>query len=403
MVNLSSTNSEKTIDLNSEYFKRIVLEIKEDAEKRRQSKERLHPYKALQLVKEAKLGALRLPIEAGGAGISIRELFEVIIQLAAADSDLTHALRSHFIFVEDTLAAPPSLERTRRLQFIANGELVGNATTEISNKPQGSKQYETTLIRQGDHFLLNGTKYFTTGTLYADWVSVIAAGENKNVHVSVIPTNREGIEIMDDWDGFGQQLTASGTTKFTNVIVKENEAIQLEKEKLSYVTIRQLFLQGVIAGITQQIVEDSIKVIKGRKRTFTHASIDTPTQDPQLLQTVGEIDAIAFSLKTLVLQAADLLDHTLLSTNSVEQKEYYEHEAALRSAQVKIIGERLALQAATQIFDTGGASATRQSAQLDRHWRNIRTIASHNPASYKAKDIGNYLVNQKTLPINGYY
>lgn len=403
MVNLSSTNSEKTIDLNSEYFKRIVLEIKEDAEKRRQSKERLHPYKALQLVKEAKLGALRLPIEAGGAGISIRELFEVIIQLAAADSDLTHALRSHFIFVEDTLAAPPSLERTRRLQFIANGELVGNATTEISNKPQGSKQYETTLIRQGDHFLLNGTKYFTTGTLYADWVSVIAAGENKNVYVSVIPTNREGIEIMDDWDGFGQQLTASGTTKFTNVIVKENEAIQLEKEKLSYVTIRQLFLQGVIAGITQQIVEDSIKVIKGRKRTFTHASIDTPTQDPQLLQTVGEIDAIAFSLKTLVLQAADLLDHTLLSTNSVEQKECYEHEAALRSAQVKIIGERLALQAATQIFDTGGASATRQSAQLDRHWRNIRTIASHNPASYKAKDIGNYLVNQKTLPINGYY
>lgn len=403
MVNLSSTNSEKTIDLNSEYFKRIVLEIKEDAEKRRQSKERLHPDKALQLVKEAKLGALRLPIEAGGAGISIRELFEVIIQLAAADSDLTHALRSHFIFVEDTLAAPPSQERTRRLQFIANGELVGNATTEISNKPQGSKQYETTLIRQGDHFLLNGTKYFTTGTLYADWVSVIAAGENKNVYVSVIPTNREGIEIMDDWDGFGQQLTASGTTKFTNVIVKENEAIQLEKEKLSYVTIRQLFLQGVIAGITQQIVEDSIKVIKGRKRTFTHASIDTPTQDPQLLQTVGEIDAIAFSLKTLVLQAADLLDHTLLSTNSVEQKEYYEHEAALRSAQVKIIGERLALQAATQIFDTGGASATRQSAQLDRHWRNIRTIASHNPASYKAKDIGNYLVNQKTLPINGYY
>lgn len=403
MNSISSIKSNRPVEIHSGEFEKILSLIKEDAEARLQSDERLHPQKAIQLIKESKIGALRLPVEAGGAGASLRELFEVVIKLAEADSDLTHALRSHYIFVEDVLAANASEEKTRRLQFIANGDLIGNATTEISNKPQGSKQYETTLVREDDHFVLNGTKYFTTGTLYADWVSVIAAGENDEVYVSVVPTNREGIEIFDDWDGFGQKLTASGTTKFKNVVVEAHETIKLEREKLSYVTIRQLFLQGVIAGIAQQIVKDSVKVLKGRNRTFTHASSENPTEDAQLLQTVGELDASAYALKTLVLQAAEALDKALLSKDNREQFEFYEHEAAIRTAQVKIIGEKIALQAATQLFDVGGASATRKSLQLDRHWRNIRTIASHNPASYKAKDIGNYLVNGERLPINGYY
>ncbi len=403
MNKLAFIKTNGPIEINSVEFEKILSTIKEDAQFRLHSDERLHPKKAIQLIKEAKLGALRLPIELGGAGISIRELFEVIIKLAEADSDLTHALRSHYIFVEDVLAQNNSEEKLRRLQFIANGDLVGNATTEISNKPQGSKQYETTLVREENHFILNGTKYFTTGTLYADWVSVIAAGENDDVYVSVIPTNREGIEVFDDWDGFGQKFTASGTTKFTNVVVKEHEVTKLEKEKLRYVTIRQLFLQGVIAGIAQQIVKDSVNVLKGRKRTFTHASNELPTEDAQLLQTIGELDASAYALKTLVLQAAEALDKALLRKEDIEQFKFYEHEAAIRTAQVKIIGEKIALQAATQLFDVGGASATRKSLQLDRHWRNIRTIASHNPSSYKAKDIGNYLVNGENLPINGYY
>ena len=40
-----------------------------------------------------------------------------------------------------------------------------------------------------------------------------------------------------------------------------------------------------------------------------------------------------------------------------------------------------------------GASATDRGLGLDRHWRNARTIASHNPVLYKARNIGDYSVN----------
>lgn len=180
--------------------------------------------------------------------------------------------------------------------------------------------------------------------------------------------------------------------------MKCHEAVELKREEQSYVPFRQLYLQAVIAGIVEAIVEDGVKLLKGRKRTFTHGASAAAHEDPLLLQTIGEIQATAFTLRAMIREAARALDEALLQGTHQAR-----HEAALKAAYVKVIGEPLALQAATRLFDVGGASATRGSLQLDRHWRNIRTIASHNPISYKLKDIGHYVVNGVELPINGYY
>lgn len=390
------------ININSQAFENLLESIQADAELRRGQDARLLPTKAIEWIKEAKLGALRLPKELGGSGITNQELFEVIRRIATADPDVAHALRSHFIFVEDNLAAPASAERTRRLRLVADGALVGNATTEISAKPQGSKQYDTTLTKTATGYTLNGRKYFTTGTLYADYVYVLAAGEENRVFVAFIPTNRLGVQVFDDWDGFGQQLTASGSTTFTDVAVETHEVVELVREKQQYVPVRQLFLQAVAAGIVESIVKDSIVLVKNRQRTFTHGAAEHASIDPILLQTIGELQATNFTVKTALAQAATALDKAIAHRGTAEFTQY-QHEAALQAAYLKIIAEKISLEAATKLFDVGGASATRRGAQLDRHWQNLRTIASHNPSSYKAKDIGHYLVNDEELPTNGYY
>lgn len=391
------------ISIDSQEFQDLLSEIAEDAKQRRQSGKHAYPYKAMQLIKESKLGAIRIPVESGGAGVSLRQLFDVIIQLAEADADVAHILRPHFIFVEDTLVRPFSDERANRLNRVLKGDIFGNAITEISSHAAGSKTYETTLSPDGDHFVLNGTKYFATGTLYADWVSVLATGPNNGVFNILIPTNREGVQIIDDWDGIGQKLTGSGTTRFHNVTVAKHEVTEIQRSALSYVPLRQLFLQAVIVGIVHEIVVDSANLVRTRSRSFTHATESQPKFDPQLLQIIGEISSTAFATKTLVLAAADAQDLVLQHLNDPANYEKFNHQAALQAAQTKIIVDQLALKAATSLFDVGGASATKQSAQLDRHWRNIRTLASHNPSVYKSKDIGNYIVNEVEIPINGYY
>ena len=69
-------------------------------------------------------------------------------------------------------------------------------------------------------------------------------------------------------------------------------------------------------------------------------------------------------------------------------------EVAVSQAQLVIIDA--ALRATTEIFDALGASGVSEDNALDRHWRNARTLASHNPRVYKARILGDWLINGKT-------
>jgi alkylation response protein AidB-like acyl-CoA dehydrogenase len=51
------------------------------------------------------------------------------------------------------------------------------------------------------------------------------------------------------------------------------------------------------------------------------------------------------------------------------------------------------LSVTTELFEVGGASATSTSRALDRHWRNARTLSSHNPVIYQERAIGDRLLN----------
>lgn len=391
------------VKVGSAELDQLISAIASDAEERRKNGSDERPYYAIDLIRKLKLGALRLPVESGGGGASIRDLFYVLIRLAEADPDVAHSLRSHFSQVEEFLRSPDSEQREQWLQRIANGDIIGNAFTEISSKNVGKYEFETTLSPDGDGYRLNGTKYFSTGAMYSDWVLVMAStAEGKTVAV-VLPSNREGIVMQDDWDGIGQKLTGSGTTYLNNVVVYEEEITVIDKTETPFNSILQLFLHGVIAGILRNVVTDASTLVQNRKRTFTFAAADKPVNDPQLQQIIGQLSSIAFAAEAIVLSAADALDDAVNSAIDGNIDYLLSHEASLRTAQAKVVIDDLALRASSLLFEVGGASATRESAKLDRHWRNVRTIASHNPTVYKARAIGNYVVNGVDLPIREIY
>lgn len=93
-----------------------------------------NPFPAINLVRASRLGALRVPVDQGGGGCTVRDYFAMLMELAAADSDVAQILRVHFWFTEERLRTPDAVVRQRWLSRVVAGEIFGNAFTEIGTK-----------------------------------------------------------------------------------------------------------------------------------------------------------------------------------------------------------------------------------------------------------------------------
>jgi alkylation response protein AidB-like acyl-CoA dehydrogenase len=394
------------LDLHSPDIDALLNQIAEGASDR--ERERTLPFPQIDLIRKARLGALRLPAEAGGAGSSIRKLFEIVIRLGEADANVAHILRNHFSVVERLVRRPQTDQHREWQKAVADGAVIGLAATELETPKVGDVRPNTTLTPDGDNYLLNGTKYYSTGTLYSDYVLVRTADSSGVNAATLIPVNREGIELLDDWDGLGQRLTATGTTHFRNVRVKRQEVVFDAPDAgygIPYAnTFAQLFLTAINAGIARAILRDATALVQSRKRTFYFAPSEIPTDDPLLQQTIGQIASGAFATETVVLAAAEALDiATDVFDAGVANAGEAAHRAALLSAKAKIVADEFAIRGGSLLFDVGGASATKKVTNFDRHWRNARTLSSHNPTTYKARSIGQYEISGTPLPAKGFF
>jgi alkylation response protein AidB-like acyl-CoA dehydrogenase len=279
----------------------------------------------------------------------------------------------------------------------------------------------TTLTPSGDGHILHGKKYYVTGSMYCDWVRVHASNPDGGTVICVVPTDRAGVILNDDWDGIGQRFTGSGTGIFDQVAVPEADVLHTasafaasdkpsedDPEALAidaYIVGQQvqLILTAIIAGIMRNIAADAAEHLRGRSRTYSHASAETGPQDPLLQDIVGRIASLAMAAESVILAAGDALDAAAASVASGTPELDVVHQGSIIAAQAKVVIDEMAPRAATMLFDIGGSSAVKQSANLDRHWRNARTLASHNPTPYKARAVGDYLLNGTLLPTNGFF
>lgn len=367
--------------------------------------DRILPFEQVAWLDDAGFGALRVPTADGGAGVSVETLIRLFMDLAAADSNVAHLYRSHFGFIESLQWQEPRLGR-RWYGLAAAGKTVGNASTERGGNPLG--RLNTVLVREGGSWLLNGEKYYTTGTIFSDYTRVSAGLENGPGRLfAIVETRAQGVKIVDDWDGFGQRLTGTGTTVFDNVRVADQDVVERVAggaEATHEAAFFQLVLLAVLAGIARAARHDAAASVASRARTFNTGSGLPFRDDPLIQETVGRIAAKAFAAEATVVAAARAVD-VALETGLAQDPDgdgnrpatLDGHLAELAVEQAQVTVPELAISAAQQLFETGGASATSTAKGLDRHWRNAQTVATHNPISFRARSIGDYFING-TLP-----
>lgn len=357
------------------------------------------PYEQINSLKQAGLGALRVPVKLGGDGVSLPQLFQLLTELAKADSNIVQALRGHFAFVEDRLNAHKFSSQELWFKRFSQGELVGNAWTEVGQVKIGD--VITRVTQKNGQSVVNGQKFYATGTIFADWVDLFAYDETTGQNViAAISRHASGVEILDDWDGFGQRTTGSGSLYLTNVVVEKDHILPFEQRFKYQTAFYQVFHLATLTGIAQSAVATFIHEVQKRERIFSHGNADLVRNDSQILQVIGKASAQAYASESITQKTAQALQKAYLShfTESEIKQLQANNHAELESAQGQVVISDLVLALTSNLFNTLGASASTTSKQLDRFWRNARVVSSHNPLIYKEKVIGDWEVNREPLP-----
>jgi len=387
-------------DLHPDYaalaatFRPIFARIAEGAVERETT--RTLPTEPIRWLKEAGFGTLRIPQQQGGFGATLPQLFQLLTELAEADSNLPQALRAHFAFVEDRLNQPDSAQRQSWFRRFADGELVGSGWTEIGNLKLGEVITKVSPVENG--WQLDGEKFYSTGSLYADWIDVYAQrSDNGRDVIALVNTHQPGVERDDDWDGFGQRLTGSGSTRFNQARVEQGHVFDFSERFRYQTAFYQHVLLATLAGIGRAVKRDAAAGVVNRTRTYSHGNAVRVKDDAQVLQVVGQIASWAWAVEATVQRAAHSLQLAYELHNSGDEARIQQANvlAELESAQAQVVASELVPRAASELFNALGASDTRVSKALDRHWRNARTVASHNPVIYKIRNIGDWEVNGK--------
>ena len=347
-----------------------------------------------------KIGAVRLP-RPDRERLPLTEFFQFIRELAAADSNLAHSLRNHYASIENAIL-DPTPSSPRLLALAADGLLFGGAAQERTGSSGNGA--ETKIERLGeDEYRVSCRRYYATGSLYADYLLVSVTLDDGAARTVLVESDRPGVGLPDDWDGFGQRLTGSGSIAFDNVRISsvdffERPAVDPGRPRYPF-TFNQVYLTSVVAGIANRALRDAVDLVTTRTRNYYHGSAERTADEPVILAAIGVASAKSFAATATIAAAAALLERSW----DVPGDFGLSLEATLAASRAKITVETLALEVIESLAQVASGSTLSTERALDRHWRNVKILASHNPSIYKQQVLGRYEVHGTQPPLSVYF
>lgn len=345
-----------------------------------------HAQAERELIRDSGLLSLAIPQRFDGQEKAWPLIYRIVRHLAAADSSLAHLFAFNHLQVA-TLLLHGSAEQQRHWLTRAARErwFWGNASN--------GRDLGLQLQAREEHYELNGRKSFCSGALGADALVVSAPrGNSASERVFlVLPAQRDGLAINDDWDAFGQRQTDSGTVQFENVYVDRDELLvaggQSPRSSLR-VCLSQLILTQLYLGNAQSALDNALRYVREQARPWLGAEVDEASHDPFIQKRFGELWLLYRSALLQAEEAATRLQHAWdkPALSAAERG-----ELALLIAAARVSSARAALEITSQIFDAMGARATASRYGFDRFWRNVRVHSLHDPLDYKVRDIGQWL------------
>ncbi|MFY0478831.1 SfnB family sulfur acquisition oxidoreductase [Achromobacter marplatensis] len=353
-------------------------------------RERRLPLPELERYSQSGLWGITVPREYGGAGVSRATLAEVTALISAADGSLGQIPQNHYYALE-VLRVNGSADQQRRFYARAlAGERFGNALAETGTRTAAERRTRLNASPDGG-WRINGSKFYCTGALYAQWIPTAAVDDDGMQRLAIVRRDSPGVEIIDDWSGFGQRVTGSGTVHFKEVAVPAEDVLLLADPAAPPNTIKplaQIVHAAIDLGIGQAALQDAVAFVSERSRPWIDAGVERAADDPLTISEFGRLSIRLEAARALVSRAGRLLDTATASGTAADVA-----AASIAVAEARALTTEASLAAGTKLFELAGTQATLDHLNLDRHWRNARTHTLHDPVRWKRHAVGNYYLN----------
>jgi SfnB family sulfur acquisition oxidoreductase len=359
--------------------------------------EHILPYEEMELISDAGLLAITVPKAYSGAGVRAGTVARVVATLSGADGSIGQIPQNHFFMLEALRLQGTEEQKRFFYGRVLAGERLGNALSETGTKT--AQDHATRLTRDGALYRLNGRKFYSTGVLFAHWVAVVANDDDDDSAIAFVPRETRGITILDDWSGFGQRVTGSGTTLLENVEVHPFSILSfraLFDRPTSMGPFAQIMHAAVEQGIAEAPLADTVRFVRTSSRPWKDAGVDRASDDPYTVAAAGELKIRVDASNALLERAGHLVDRAAAQP-SIETVA----AASVAVAEAKIASTDAALLVSSKLIELGGSSATLAKHDLDRHWRNARTHTVHDPIRWKYRAVGDYWLNGVNPPRHG--
>lgn len=368
----------------------VAAHLAPDAAQR--DRERRKPSAELELLSARGLLALTVPLTYGGTDVSAEVLAQVFQILAAADPAVTQLPQSHFVFLNALREDGSEEQKQFFFAEVLAGARLGNAQAERGSS--STLDLKTRLRRAPASeaaFVLEGTKHYTTGALFAHWLPVAAIDDDGRLVLAYVSRHASGVELLDDWNALGQRSTYSGTAHFRGVLVPSSHVVphwKLFQRPSTFHPFAQLLHAAIDVGIAQNALDDAVTAIRARSRPRLGAPVARATEDPLLLHRLGQLHAKFHAAEALLLRAARALDAAGRTPDSSAAA-----EVAVLVGEAKAYAEEVSVEIASDLFALLGTSAADERFNLDRHWRNARVHTIHDANQWRYHASGNWYLN----------
>ncbi|KTC20020.1 MULTISPECIES: SfnB family sulfur acquisition oxidoreductase [Pseudomonas] len=378
-----------------ETAEQIAEQLRRDSIER--DRERRLPHPELALFSRSGLWGISVPKAFGGAGVSNVTLAKVIARIAQADASLGQIPQNHFYALEVLRVNGSPQQQARLYAEVLAGRRFGNALAELGTKTAHDRT--TALTRDGDGYRINGRKFYATGALYAQRIPTSVIDEQGVQQLAFVPADSAGLDVIDDWSGFGQRTTGSGSVVFDNVRVEADDVVPFQSafERPTPVgPLAQILHAAIDTGIARAAYEDALHFVRTRTRPWIDSGIDKAVDDPLTLKSFGHLAIRLHATEALLERAGEYLDRAQAETNADTVA-----AASIAVAEARAISTEISLAAGSTLFELAGSQATLAEHGLDRHWRNARVHTLHDPVRWKYHAIGNFYLNDENPPLRG--